>query len=63
MLNNFHNFINQKLKQLNKREGVFLHWTSAEPINYKKALKRHDMNRNLKFYDMYDLFRRNENCN
>jgi hypothetical protein len=60
MLNNFHSFINQKIQSLNKRAGVFLHWTCAEPINYTKALKRHDLNTEIKFYDLYELFKRNK---
>ena len=60
MLNEFNSFIKTILKKENKKEGIFIHWTNAEPINFKKAIKRHNLDNKLIFYDLYKLFKDNK---
>lgn len=62
MVKEFLNFINSVQLINNKSESIFIHWTKAEPQNYKKLINRHsDKNDiiNIKFYDLYNLFYQN----
>ena len=53
--------IDRLLIENNKSESVFFHWSQAEPIQYKKLLKRHNESnlKNINFYDLYHLFTKN----
>ena len=61
MIKEFWECINSLLIKFNKSESVFLHWTQAEPICYKKLQNRHEEKNlpNKNFYDMYLLFKNN----
>jgi hypothetical protein len=60
MIQDFWIFINKLLLENKKKEAKFIHWTSAEPINYRKLKLRHTVEiPNKKFYDLYKLFREN----
>ena len=56
MLNNFWIFINNKLKEYNKTESVFVHWSQAEKIVYEKTQLRHLNLQNKKLIDLYEVF-------
>lgn len=60
MVQNFWKYINQLLVKTNKKKTRFIHWTSAEPIFYRKLKLRHSVEiPNKNFYDLYKLFREN----
>ncbi len=55
LLNNFWIFINEILLKHNKIKSRFIHWTKAEPANYKKLFKKYNLP--IKnFIDLYDVF-------
>ena len=56
MLNDFWLFINNKLKEYNKKESVFVHWSQAEKIVYEKVQLRHLNLENKKLIDLYQVF-------
>ena len=59
MIKEFLNEIDNIKFKNNKSDSVFIHWTKAEPQNYKKLIKRHSNKDNIPelfFYDLYKLF-------
>jgi hypothetical protein len=56
MLDSFWEFINKKLKEYNKKESVFIHWSQAEKIAYEKTQLRHLNLQNKKLIDLYEVF-------
>jgi len=56
MLDDFWLFINGKLKEYNKKESVFIHWSQAEKIVYEKIQLRHLNLENKKLIDLYQVF-------
>lgn len=60
MIKHFWSSVNSLLVKYNKSEPIFIHWTKAEPISYKKLLSRHNNQfPQKKFYDLFDLFKNN----
>lgn len=62
MVKDFLNYVNIVKATNKKSESIFIHWTKAEPQNYKKLLLRHSDKHDLKninFYDLYNLFYQN----
>lgn len=61
MITSFWDCINNLLHENNKSYAKFIHWTHAEPVSYKKLLKRHNNTDipNKDFYDLYKLFTSN----
>jgi hypothetical protein len=62
MIKEFINEINNIKIRNNKSDSVFIHWTKAEPQNYKKLIERHSNKYNIPqlfFYDLYKLFYEN----
>ena len=55
MFNNFWNYINKKLVEFNKKEAIFIHWTSAEPIFYDRIKKEYNLPNKI-FLDLYKTF-------
>jgi len=51
----FWEYINSVLKLYNKKEGLFIHWSSAEETLYNKIREKYDLPIK-KFYDLYKLF-------
>ena len=56
MFNEFWLFVNNKLKEYEKKESVFVHWSQAEKIVYEKAQLRHLHLENKKLIDLYQVF-------
>lgn len=56
MLDNFWNFINAKLKEYEKEESIFIHWSQAEKIAYGKSKGRHLNLPEKKLLDLYEVF-------
>lgn len=57
MIKEFWDFVNKKSGSKNP---LFYHWTKAEVSSYDKLRKRHeDSFPDKRFYDLYDLFRKN----
>jgi hypothetical protein len=60
IFNQMWSHIENVLKDNNKSESLFFHWSQAEPTQYKKLLRRHNNSlKNMKFYDLYKLFTKN----
>lgn len=55
MLDEFQNYLLEK--KLNS--GIFYHWSQAEPRLWKKACEKYDINLNLKWYDLIEIFKQN----
>jgi len=56
MLDSFWEFINNKLKEYNKTESVFFHWSQAEKITYEKTQLKHLNLQDKKLIDLYEVF-------
>ena len=60
MFQEFYNWLNSILKQQNKKQAKFYHWTAAEPSFYSNFKRRHSKNRlndsNYIFYDLNKVF-------
>ena len=60
MVTDFINYINDVLKEFNKKKAIFYHWSHAEISAYTNFKKRHLENnfsdKNFTFYDLYKLF-------
>jgi predicted RecB family nuclease len=56
MLDDFWLYINGKLKEYNKKESIFIHWSQAEKIVYEKIQLRHLNLENKKLIDLYQVF-------
>jgi predicted RecB family nuclease len=61
MINNMWDFINIKMKEFNKNDYTFIHWTNAEITFYNKFLLKHQSNNSIqlnkfKSFDLYKLF-------
>jgi hypothetical protein len=61
MINRMWDFINNKIKELNKKDYYFIHWTHAEITFYNKFLSKHQFNHSIqltkfKSFDLYKLF-------
>ena len=55
MFNQFWDYINNKLIEMNKKEAIFIHWTDAEPSFYNRAQKEFNLP-NKNFLDLYKVF-------
>jgi len=55
MFNYFWEHINLKLKEQNKEEPIFIHWTSAEPVFYNKIKSKFSLPEK-NFLDLYSVF-------
>lgn len=55
MYNNFWEYVNKILKEHNKLEAIFIHWTSAEPSFYNKSQKQFNLPIK-KFMDLNKVF-------
>jgi hypothetical protein len=61
IINKMWEFINNKIKELNKIDYNFIHWTHAEITFYNKFLSKHPINNSIqlnkfKSFDLYKLF-------
>jgi hypothetical protein len=56
MLNEFWDYVNGILLKFNKTEPVFLHWTHAEPLLYKKKMLEYTSLPDKNFIDIYNIF-------
>ena len=56
MLTNFWKHINQTLKENNKDNGVFVHWSQAEKTSYEKSRLRHPEMPVKQMVDLYQVF-------
>jgi hypothetical protein len=61
MINRMWEFINNKIKEFNKKDYNFIHWTHAEITFYNKFLSKHPFNNStqlnkFKSFDLYKLF-------
>lgn len=56
MLDNFWNFINNKLKEYEKEESIFIHWSQAEKIAYGKSRLIHLNLPKKNLLDLYEVF-------
>jgi hypothetical protein len=52
----FWEFINKTLIEMKKKEGIFIHWTHAEPSFYSKTCEKLFIMPNKKFLDLYKVF-------
>jgi hypothetical protein len=55
MFSTFWEYINLLLKENNKDEPIFIHWTSAEPVFYNKIKSKFNLP-NKNFLDLYSVF-------
>jgi len=53
--------MNMFIKKLDDKHGInnVYHWSNAEPIIYKKLLKRHNIINNIKWFDLLKFFKKN----
>jgi len=56
IFDDFWKFINLKMKEYNKDESVFIHWSPAEKHAYEKAQLRHLGLENKNLIDLYQVF-------
>ena len=56
MINNFWNYIKKLLKEYNKSQAIFVHWSPAEKSAYEKLQTRHFGLPNKKLLDLYQVF-------
>lgn len=56
MIDNFWLYINNILKEKNKKNSRFIHWTKAEPSQYNKCIDKF-MLPNKNFIDLFDVFK------
>jgi len=56
MFKEFWDFINDTLKQYNKNNSQFIHWTKAEPSQYNKYIEKF-MLPNKNFIDLFEVFK------
>jgi hypothetical protein len=53
--NSFWLYIDELIKEFNKKDVLFIHWYNAEPIMYNKAAKIFDLKEKI-FLDLYKIF-------
>lgn len=58
MINNMWDYINIKLKEFNKKDYKFIHWSNAEITFYNKFMSKHPFKKfnEFKTFDLYKLF-------
>jgi hypothetical protein len=56
LIKKFYNFIESI-----KEEYIFIHWGNSEPVQWKNALKRHNLLKiKINWFDLLDFFKRNK---
>jgi hypothetical protein len=60
IINNFVNDMNNLINENNNSEPNVYHWSHAEPIFFRKALNRHNMNTNINWVDLLKIFKNNK---
>lgn len=56
MIDEFWNFIKNKMKEYKKTQSVFIHWSPAEKTAYEKLKQRHKNLPDKKLVDLYQVF-------